>query len=241
MDYYYLKDIILGLKKEYNNYNSLLNDLKDSICINDKSLVNKVNLYVYEDWSMKYPEFICDIYRNKNSFDKLYSKLIKSDSYDRIDLCKNSIYKHGKLKIYFNSDFFNKKYNLLMDSPFVNNIYVWVVNNTNGNGSLGICHNFIRYHGFNGILDFVYNPINGDFKILNPKSGISKKFANDIFYIKFPKKNIPDYHKNVIESSNLDYSCYVDSNAIFDDNEHNFMILECDKKLILKNKNDSIK
>ena len=101
--YYYLKDVILGLKKEYDNYSYILNDLKDSISINDKLLVNNINLYVYENWSMKNPELICDIYRNKKIFDKLYSKLIESDSYDRINLYKNSIYKHGKLKIYFNS------------------------------------------------------------------------------------------------------------------------------------------
>lgn len=235
MDYYYLKDIILGLKKEYDNYSYILNDLKDSISINDKLLVNNINLYVYENWSMKNPELICDIYRNKKIFDKLYSKLIESDSYDRINLYKDSIYKHGKLKIYFNSNLFNKKYDLLMNSPFVNKIYIWMISNIDHNGFLSIGHNFIKYHGFNNSLDFDYNPITGDFKITNPKNGIDKKIINNIFYIKFPKDKFFEYHKKMIESSNLNCYCYVDCN------EYDSMILDCNKELVLRNKSNIIK
>ena len=52
MDYYYLKDVILGLKKEYDNYSYILNDLKDSISINDKLLVNSekpVSKYLFDE------------------------------------------------------------------------------------------------------------------------------------------------------------------------------------------------
>ena len=84
MGNYSLKDVVVGLKGEYDNYKSKLESLKESIIINDFSLIEKSNLYVNETWDMSKPALIFDFYKKLNRLEELYLKLSKTSNMKRI-------------------------------------------------------------------------------------------------------------------------------------------------------------
>ncbi len=144
MGNYSLKDVVVGLKGEYDNYKSKLESLKESIIINDFSLIEKSNLYVNETWDMSKPALIFDFYKKINRLEELYLKLSKTSNMKRIIVKGNDSYQYGKLNISFTSNDFINKYYTLMTSDFVKNIYIWSINNNIG--SLNINHNNIRFY-----------------------------------------------------------------------------------------------
>ena len=189
MENYSLKDIVVGLKGEYDNYKSKLESLKESIIINDFSLIEKSNLYVNETWDMSKPALIFDFYKKINRLEELYLKLSKTSNMKRIIVKGNDSYQYGKLNISFTSNDFINKYHTLMTSDFVKNIYIWNINNNIG--SLNINHNNIRFYSFK-------DKINFEIDLVNNRTNFSSK---SIFNIEFEKDKIPLYHQNMIESN----------------------------------------
>ena len=198
MKNYNLKDIVVGLKDEYDNYKNKLESLKESIIINDFSLIEKSDFYVKETWDMSNPELIFDFYKKKNRLEELYLKLIKSNNMKRIIVKGNDNYQYGKLNISFNSiDFYNKYY-ILMKSDFVKNICIWSI--SNDFGSLNINHNNIRFYSFK-------DKINFEIDLINNKTNFLSK---SVFNMEFEKNKFPLYHQNMIESNkgNIDMEGY---------------------------------
>lgn len=189
MGNYSLKDVVVGLKGEYDNYKSKLESLKESIIINDFSLIEKSNLYVNETWDMSKPALIFDFYKKLNRLEELYLKLSKTSNMKRIIVKGNDSYQYGKLNISFTSNDFINKYHTLMTSDFVKNIYIWNINNNIG--SLNINHNNIRFYSFK-------DKINFEIDLVNNRTNFSSK---SIFNIEFEKDKFPLYHQNMIESN----------------------------------------
>lgn len=235
---YYFKEVLLGLKSEYNEYENMIKKIKEYVKVIGKEKLESFDFYLEN--SIYGLCLICKIEEKRNRIMKLLGK-------SNIDYVSASIRSNGSMYVksndiclYGDSLFFQENIKKLMNSSFAKEMIVLFVNSLDGNSCLRVEYNSIKCNLGRGNY-LVYNPITNSIT-LHSRNKVTRTGLYDILYKSYLRNDFPLYHQDIIDSS-LEKSKAIEiisdpvkkagSFETYEDME----FIEEGKRLILKNKN----
>lgn len=216
-NYYYLKEIILGLKDEYVKYQKQLQELKQYTQIIDKNTLDDFYFWLFQSSKDEKPELECVIEKKKNRMQCLIEDIQKTRGSFIYGKGRHECYfnnngqtiiNDGKISIYGLSPEFCQQVKAILTSSFANEIFlenIPVIGN-DGNPFLSINQSFIRYLysvDSNSHVSLECRPELQTTKIYIGKydSIISEEIINTILYSKFSKNSFSKYHQKIIDTN----------------------------------------
>lgn len=204
-EYYKLREVILGLRGEYQKNQEKLNELKKYAGIYDKR-VSDIDFWVFMGYEN--PVLCCTHTVKRNRLQQAYWNrfgirgLEISDVYRdyRNHYLIDGYYKSGVN----NHEKFHECATDIMSSDFVNNIQVKFRGEINdGNYNFDMRGNYIGYHddyagfGYDSKYDQIYLNVYD-----KNKSYIDKDYVEKLLEVPIPIEKLPQYHRDIIEQSN---------------------------------------
>ncbi len=215
-DYYYLKDIILGLKSEYLKCYQELEKLKQFVSITNEKMVKDFHFILFKLYPTDDVTLLCNIVKRKNMLKKLLENIqskIGMYAYDIIHECKfndnnEMVISNDKIGIFGNTPEFCSQIKLIKDLPFTNNIAVKFLHpiKNSENAYTRITHNRIYY--MNTIdsekhIILNYHPVNNLILLDKYDENFNEELLYSILYSKYSRNELSKYHQNIIDSSDV--------------------------------------
>ena len=219
-DYYYLKEIIFGLREEYARYKQRLMALKKIVRVDDKGqrlkdFYFKINGNLEDDS----PTILCKFNFQKKFTRELLEMLEKKlgfftyGKYTReciLDNEGNLSVHNGKVSLYGDSEEFHLLMEQIINSPFAENIFIRMVQNVSKNYNPYISLNFdlIRYmysiDSNNHVSVDAVPDIDGILiKAFCSSGELTLENLNVILHSMYPKSEFLEYHRDLIESNSV--------------------------------------
>lgn len=213
-DYYYLREIIFGLKDEYEKHKNQMSLLKPLVSVEDKG--NKLRNFEFFIAQCKSsdPELFCSFVLKLNKLQQLIEHFgQKNERYDLgkgFSRCnfddKNDLrLNYSDITLIGQSEEFKAKLNEIFDSPFVQNININRIMDVLAIASplgLSLWHTDIDFSTTEGkSLNYFPEANKHIIEIRKDKSNLT---SNDLMYMlntKFPKGEFSEYHREIIESN----------------------------------------
>lgn len=197
MESYYVKDVLLGLKKEYVEYAKLLDKIKSEVVVEGNDKLKDFRFYLDKSYIDVLPELMCEFeMKNKNKFS---NTVLYTRNNAMIAEC-------GNVCIYGNTQTFKKSLRLLFNSEFANSMKESEIRTDDENTYLDVDYNGINYYWFNKEngrnAKLSYNPIS-DMVNFTSTFNISKSIVEDMLYTSISQDNLPLYHQRVMETCEL--------------------------------------
>lgn len=210
-DYYYFREILLGLKCEYLKCDEELQKLKQ-YAQTDSEKINNYYFWLCQWEGQRKPELRCVIEAKKSKIEQLIERIKKKIGtyaypYDfecRFNNNGETILGDHGLYVFGNSDEFCSQAQAILNSEFTNGIFLdRIFSSDNKNAYVSANHIFIKYTYApicNDYTTFEYRPIDSNRVGLNMKN-ITEKKLYDILDSTYPREKFPPYYQNVIDSN----------------------------------------
>lgn len=208
-DYYYLKEIFLGLREEYLQNELLLTKLKEYIILKDKR-INDFYFYLYQNQNLNTTQLWLSLEEKKKSLLTIICEYLRLSTRNSTECLvtktnpKNYNLKDNKFNIEFNKEKYrelNEDLEIILNSDFVKNMlldYQDKKNNTKINLTLSKIifateEYWFDYFSYNKEYFSIVNTINS--------KAISSNNILNLLETKVPKEYFSNYHKQIIEKN----------------------------------------
>lgn len=213
-DYYYLREIIFGLKDEYLKHKNQMELLNHLVSVEDtKNKLKNFEFFIIQCKSLD-PELFCSFvlklnilqqlvyhFGKKNERNDLGKGFSRCNFDDKNDLRLN----YCGITLIGQSEEFKAKINEIFNSPFVQNININGMSDVLTIASLlglSLWHTGIEFSTTEGkYLNYFLEANKHIIEIRKDKSNLT---SNDLMYMlntKFPKGEFSEYHREIIESN----------------------------------------
>lgn len=221
-DYYYLREVILGLREEYLKNEDHLRNLKPLVDANDHKIEGFNFLIRQTDYGK--PELYCEIEKKKNCIEKMVTKILKNMNYFPVDISDRGICLKNNNDEYFIQDDrfsvlvkdlykeqFAENVQQILNSSFANQIkvnYLEFISNQ-VDSSLFLTHSMIHFIerdiGLSTDSYLTYKSRDDKLSYHTNREDI-KGFLLDEYFARcleaqIPREFLSSYHQDIIEQS----------------------------------------
>lgn len=225
-DYYYLSEIIFGLRSEYKRISEELESLKEDISVDTNRLYDFYFRIV--ELENKKAQLECFFREKKGKIKRFFKRLAMESGflyhdgmYSECEKDQDNIFKikpsHFALKI-TNQEAFDRKADLIMNSLFVKNMSIQEKVIPESSGSLSVLHSGLRFATLSdevdGLMFLDYQAHEDALFFGSFSEDLQRNSLTNILMMPIAKNNFSSFHQRAIDHHSLGKEVVVDDSLV---------------------------